>query len=439
MALFLFMYIFMSFNLILIFFSLDDVLLIISFTINLCLIAYGLFYSAKKRWLNIDLVIWNFKYLFFFFAPIIQINYGIFPNNLPIETEKILIVNLLLSIWFFIYLCLRNKKQISAPDHQFNFVNHKWVQNIYMVASLMITLFIFILFRFDFTFGFIGWDSIVGNKTNLLLITIITRGILYGNFVFQYDQFLLIRTTKQKITSIVSLIMLLLVVNPFNMPRYYIGFMIICTLFLFFRKRVSGLLFNVFIFIGIFVLFPLINFFRFGFTKIPFDEFKKLMFQQFTELHFDAYANIIATLDYVQSYGVTLGYQLLGSLFFFIPRAFWESKPLQTGEVIGNYLITNGKLDYNNLANALPSEMYINFGILGIIIGPILLSLLINHIEKNAKKEFLIYALLSGFIFYIFRGALMSGFAYCFGTIVVIQYGSKIILNLFKKMEKTII
>lgn len=436
MLIYLYMYVFTALNLIIIFFSIQDTFLVLSFVTNLGLISYGIYYSMKKRWLNVDIVIWNFKYLFFLLAPLIQINNNVFPNNLPITNDKILFVNFILSIWFFLYICVRNKNSTLTPEEQFNFNHHNITQKVYMYAAVLITLLILGLFGFDFSLGYDGWGSITANKSNVLLLYISTAGIVYGNFIFQYEQFMKNKNVVMSIKVLLSFMMLLIVVNPFNMARYYIGFVVISLLFLFFRNKISNLLFNVFILMGIFILFPLANFFRFGFTELHFNELYQVMFQQFNELHFDAYANIIATVDYVQEYGIAFGYQLLGAIFFFVPRVFWENKPLQSGEVIGNFLIDNGYLNYNNLANALPSEMYINFGLLGIIIGPIALAYIVNYMERNAKKEFLVYALFSGFIFFIFRGALMSGFAYCFGTIVVIKYGAVFMNTLLKRKVK---
>lgn len=420
------MYLFISLNLLFLFTFLDNILLIISFSINLMIISYGIYYSTKNKWLNIDVVIWNFKYLFFFFAPIIQINSGIFPNNLFINTNKILMVNLFLAIWYVLYIVIRKKRYLD-PVNQFNFDNHKFTLNFYMCSSILIAGFILANYKLDFTLGYVGWSSLIENKSSFLIVIILTSGIMYGNFIFQFNQYLQQKTMRNSMTFILSIILLLFVVNPFNMSRYYLGFICITTIFLFFRRKIRSILFNAILFLGIFTIFPLINFFRFGFTAINFSEMKQEMFQQFNELHFDAYANMIATLDYVHQAGVSFGYQLLGVFFFFVPRGIWESKPLQTGELIGNYLIANGKLNYNNLANALPSEMYINFGIFGILAAPILLGLLINKLEKNAKTMFLNYAIISGFIFFIYRGALMSGFAYCVGTIIIIYCASTFI------------
>lgn len=424
---------FVLLNTLFIIFTIDGLFLIISFLANLLLISYGLLYSTSKKWMNIDLVIWNFKYIFFVFAPIIQINHGRWPNMMPIEEEKIIYVNLLLGIWSMIYLALRNKKIDIPPAEQFNFKDDRWVRNIYMGLALMLTAVVIGLFGFDFTLGYAGWSDLIENQSVTLLMDIIVSGILFGNVLFQCRHLLAEKKYYALFNFTISLLLLFTVASPFNKPRYYLGFMIITALFLFFRGKVKALQFNFYMVAGIFIIFPLTNFYRFGFAEVSWSDVVQLSFVQFNELHFDAYANIIATIDYVKEEGITYGYQLLGSMLFFIPRNVWETKPLQTGELIGNYLIELRYLDFNNLANALPSEMYVNFGFPGILFGAAAMAIIVNRLEKSARKEFLTYAILAGFIFYIYRGALMSGFAYSFGTIVTIKFFPVFIKFILKK------
>ena len=47
----------------------------------------------------------------------------------------------------------------------------------------------------------------------------------------------------------------------------------------------------------------------------------------------------MAAINYVSDYGITYGNQLFGSLFFFVPREYWYDKPLNSGKLIGQYLI----------------------------------------------------------------------------------------------------
>ena len=88
----------------------------------------------------------------------------------------------------------------------------------------------------------------------------------------------------------------------------------------------------------------------------------------FESLHYDAFSNVLATLEYVEINGISFGYQLLGVILFFIPRSIWVSKPTSTGELIGEYLMNTTPRDYSNLSNAIVSEGYINLGIIGVVL-----------------------------------------------------------------------
>ena len=106
------------------------------------------------------------------------------------------------------------------------------------------------------------------------------------------------------------------------------------------------------------------------------DHFEKMggILSIFSTLHYDAFANIMATLEYVTHHGFSFGYQLLSALLFFIPRSIWSSKPVSTGEVVGDYLVDKHNFEFNNLSNPLVSEGFINFGFIGVLLMALVLS-----------------------------------------------------------------
>jgi hypothetical protein len=130
----------------------------------------------------------------------------------------------------------------------------------------------------------------------------------------------------------------------------------------------------------------------------------------------------MATLEYVESQGLSLGFQALSAFLFFVPRGIWESKPISTGELVGEYLIDQYDFSYSNLSNPLVSEGYINFGIIGVILAAILLAIVtIKFIEwlnsPNELKKILAYYLAIHFIF-LLRGDFANGFSYFAGTVI---------------------
>ncbi|WP_438617000.1 O-antigen polysaccharide polymerase Wzy [Polaribacter sargassicola] len=153
-------------------------------------------------------------------------------------------------------------------------------------------------------------------------------------------------------------------------------------------------------------------------------------------LNYDAFANMMASVDLVYKYGFSFGYQLLGALFFFIPRSFWVSKPVSSGQLVGEHLINNYGFGFSNLSNPLISEGFLNFGILGVFIMAIVLAYLLNimikwlHSDDYLKKIMAFYFAMH--LLFLLRGDFTNGYAYFIGPLLAIIYLPKII-------EKTII
>ena len=156
----------------------------------------------------------------------------------------------------------------------------------------------------------------------------------------------------------------------------------------------------------------------------------------FESLHYDAFSNILATLEYVEINGIAFGYQLLGVILFFIPRSIWVSKPTSTGELIGEYLMNTTPRDYSNLSNAIVSEGYINLGVFGVVLFAIILAYFIVKfiswmISKNYFKEFIAFYFALHLLF-LLRGDLTNGVSYFVGPLLSIYFVPKFLIRLFR-------
>lgn len=80
---------------------------------------------------------------------------------------------------------------------------------------------------------------------------------------------------------------------------------------------------------------------------------------------FSMYLQQLAVHRLVDDRGHDFGGQLAGAALFWVPRAFWEDKPLSTGARVADEYGLNQK----HLATPLISEFYFAFGILGICLG----------------------------------------------------------------------
>jgi len=139
--------------------------------------------------------------------------------------------------------------------------------------------------------------------------------------------------------------------------------------------------------------------------------------------HFDAYANTLYAIKYVEAEGITWGRQFLGPIFFWVPRAVWVDKPVGTGYFVASYY----EFPYTNISMPLQGEAFVNFGLAGVAIFGLFFGSILRIIDsvyhyrgrtkENASIQFIevLYPFWLGLVFFISRGDLMSSFAYTVG------------------------
>ena len=131
----------------------------------------------------------------------------------------------------------------------------------------------------------------------------------------------------------------------------------------------------------------------------------------------------ISIQEYVNQFGFSYGYQLLGALLFFVPRSIWPSKPYGTGRMAFEALHQHW---FTNVSAPLVAEGYSNFGIIGLIFFGLIVGSASNSIDKkfwNDKRNFSFTKVLYPFImlkfFFMLRGDLLSSWSYMFAQLVV--------------------
>ncbi|TNE30259.1 MAG: hypothetical protein EP350_08745 [Alphaproteobacteria bacterium] len=128
---------------------------------------------------------------------------------------------------------------------------------------------------------------------------------------------------------------------------------------------------------------------------------------------FDGFQSFINATIYVEGTGINLGQQLISAIFFFVPRAFWEGKSEHTGVITAQ---AAGYRDLNfNVSAPLPAELYVDFGLVGLIGGAILLGWAIQRIDERlttswaaSLKGKCTAAMIGGFSIIFLRGALLA-------------------------------
>jgi hypothetical protein len=146
------------------------------------------------------------------------------------------------------------------------------------------------------------------------------------------------------------------------------------------------------------------------FISNPFDRYTgKFLGFSFTPLSrlgdFDSYSQLFFAIRFGQNGLFEPLNQLAGSIFFFIPRQYWQSKPLDSGVVIG----IARDLRSTNLSCPWIAEAYINGGLVCVVIACVLVGLLFRVLQRaNVVKSFLIEGMLCGVALILLRGSLLQ-------------------------------
>lgn len=301
---------------------------------------------------------------------------------------------------------------------------------LFICIDIIIFFLVLYLKQFNLFFLFIRGGIADGDSQ---IIEIENNGVpqiaalFIGNFLRPLSVVLFLIAFKlkaNKLELLMLFVFMLLSAFPTSMPRFSAAAMYIPVALTFFKTLRKPNIFILAFVLGLLVIFPFLNNFRY-LTSNSTIEFG-VDFQMFLESHFDAYSNFVHILaNDIISYG----YQLLGSILFWVPRSIWPTKPVGSGA----FLSEEVNLDWSNISCCFFAEGYINFGFLGILIFTIFISWFCASFDKtywdinmpnNKNNCFfeLIYFLLLGLTFFIMRGDLMSSFAFTLGFIFSVLF-----------------
>nr|WP_177730885.1 O-antigen polymerase [Flavobacterium inviolabile] len=451
------------------FFS-SPILVKLSFFVNFIVLWIFTYYNIyiEKRFSPFLSVYLVFNLLFFIVAPIVQIDSivsgymesGKFIQKFPFEENICIRANLYLLVFhiiFFISYLKFNEKTDSLPDnHYYNsYKNSPVILTGLFVLTILIVLINLetIIFQYQNEF----YKEVEATSTSSYLIVqkflffIPMFGIILSYFYLQNN--------KQKNTNFYFVVfylvfflgITLMLKNPLTEKRNALGPIYITLIFIFFKKYIDTNFKTVrFMFLSMILLFPLLTIIthsRYSLSQMitkPHTIIKNIEYlhvtDAFNSLHYDAYPNFLATIDFHDKKEVVVGKQLLGSVFFFVPRSIWKEKPETTGFKVGNYLIDKYKFNFDNLSNPYISEGYINFGLIGILLFPIALAYFFSRMvlwvrsQDYLKVIFAFYTAI--YLMYFLRGDLTNGIAYLVAFWLAIIFVPKSMFALLKYYER---
>lgn len=204
--------------------------------------------------------------------------------------------------------------------------------------------------------------SIVRSVAGLFLILVI-----YTRHAFSRVAFCL--------TFSLSLIGFAVIDYPLALSRFALFGYIILFLYLFKYPtfKIKALIVLAFL-VGITTVFPVVSRITRGDGKLDIPD---AMSYLSTSGDFDGFQSILNVQMYVNSRGHTYGHQLLGAVFVLVPRAIWPTKAQATGEIAAEAV----GYKYTNISSPLISEIFIDFGLMGLAIFGYIIGVLIRRLD----------------------------------------------------------
>ncbi|GAA4777738.1 hypothetical protein GCM10023351_23210 [Microbacterium gilvum] len=234
-----------------------------------------------------------------------------------------------------------------------------------------------------------------------------------------------VRYTATNVALLAVLIAVNIVVNnPISNPRYWVLAVALGVFFTMFRaKRVHdlGVLGGVFLAL---VVFPISDVTRYasGASASPSADF----WSTIATKDFDQFVMISNILDYTRDEGFAHGSQILGVLFFWVPRSIWNTKPVDTGVMVGEWM----GMRNTNLSSPLWAEGWVDFGFIGTAVLLATLGVVCAAVDRaydraraqggvSGAVTVVGAAVFSGYLFIILRGPLLQASARLFVIVAV--------------------
>ena len=392
-----------------------------------------------KSVIKINTILWIFCIIFFVIVPFVgyregfgfQMDYVKYEYDVSIA---LFIIIIFLSSYLLGYKIRSNLAIVIIDSNRRR-----------MALSLFGTaIFIFGFFYLVVKVNLYGWESlffrgdtgfILHGKSLVQIERYFIRPLFFFNFILMGVSYSIKMENINKRVFFLPLIygiLAAIMLFPLSVPRF-IGICSLLTLLAYlvfiynkksFYSKYHSRVITSLIFLGI-IFSGVLNVFRNGYSFFILNGFNEFnMWSFFKSGHFDAFENLTSLIGYTHSKGIVFGENLIGALFFFIPRSLWQDKPVGTGTFLYDHNVLNyDYIDTGNTNIGMPiiGEFYLSGGVLFVVIFGFLFARLIKLLESISFSDYmtrktyavvvLILSFFSPYILIVMRGDLMTSFS----------------------------
>ena len=385
---------------------------------------FGIYISLVKHSYFINCALfWYFNLIFFGITQLLVLNdsQSYYLNNLflnpNIHYASILI--LVSSILFLVGQLFGSNhvtKSIYSTDIRSEILIKRRLNFVFYIYLVILPFIVSYLggFRYLFklsrnqSFNYNMDNSVINVLQSIMYVTPIVV-LLTNSWLQSQKSKLSIGRSKQ----ILLLILVLFYANPIGQSRQLLLFLTFPLIYNFLKK-------NSFLILGFFGSVPLLMLTTnetFNRDTGGFSGFRLVLASRSGD--FDAFSQLVNSIRAIDLGVFPIMHQILGSIFFFVPRSFFESKPKDTGVVLGEAF----SLNFTNLSAPWQAELLVNFRLIGIVIGAVLLGLFLAKLDHHStiqKRIEIFSAITFGSLFIILRGSLLQATGrYVFASVLV--------------------
>lgn len=399
-------------------------------SVHLAVIALGMIHIARMRSFNLAISFSFFAIFFFGFIPLFEYKLGITyhltaaPKDSAYLTAAMLA--LLSSVFFYLGYGLKNASSWDLKSlGVISYVSgrHRQLVSVATVVTMIVLAFFIALYHgFELNrMMFRGFgEEVESSAFGYSFVNFFARPLLF-NLIFLAA---LVRTKRRGGPDMLVYLMcglLLLFISPLGVPRTLAGALYIPLLMLvFLPKLVSKYAILCLIVFAVIFAAPVADIFRVIQLSDQVDLGANFNLDYLFAGHFDAFYNLVLVvqLDFASN-----GWQTVGALLFWVPRAVWGDKPIGTSFDFAEF----AGLRASNISFPLPAELYVDYRVLGVILGMFVLGVVYRQLDQFLSRprqpdSLMAYIAAIGHFevailgIYLLRGNFLSSLAYTLGV-----------------------
>lgn len=392
--------------------------------------AYSVVLGSRNRQL-FSMTFWLFVYVFLGIAPMIQLRLGRDTDtagNINHDLDWSTTAVVLIGCAAFLCAWLLRTQTVSSERKVADLSGRR--VNLLTLGAIMVSA--YYVYKIGFSNLFISRLSLDYIRSvawpDRSTASLITGAAQMGLLVSVVAQMHILRTRWNSgqrapvFLPVLSIICLFICVNPISSPRYVFGTVLLAFLasigaFSSLGKFRVGAIAAIF---GMVYLFPIADMFRSSLTP---NAKSQNPFEAMLSGDFDSWSQITNSVEYVATYGHTWGSQMLGVLFFWVPRSVWADKPIDTGSLLADFKLYG----FRNLSAPLWGELMVNGGWVVLVLGMFLVGVVIRRLDLTTELSMrsgalpgVLGSILPFYLLLLLRGSLLQSMAYL--SVILVAY-----------------